>query len=282
MGRRLSAAVFVVTTLMVAALLLRPAGAQKETDDQLAFSYVAGAENGPERWGEIKPEWAICGNGSLQSPIDLSYGRGVPTLGYLDPAYRPAEATIVNRGHDIMLRFDGDAGSLVINGTAYHLSQLHWHTPSEHAVDGRAYDMELHMVHYSAEGKAAVVAFLYTEVAIGGHDAFLQGLEPFIRRIAGNDDQQEQRVGAVDPRGVRGFPAEYYRYMGSLTTPPCTEGVVWTVVKEVNYVRTVSSDQLRLLRQAVHDGMQDNARPLQKANNRDISIFMFTRLRDSF
>jgi carbonic anhydrase len=99
----------------------------------------------------------------MQSPIDLAHERVslVRSLGYLDHAYRPAEASIVNRGHDIMVRFEGDAGDLVINGTAYNLKQLHWHSPTEHTVDGRRYDLELHLVHESAEGKAAVIGILY-------------------------------------------------------------------------------------------------------------------------
>ncbi|XP_062192626.1 alpha carbonic anhydrase 7-like isoform X2 [Phragmites australis] len=261
-----------LSALLAGVLLLSAvvpaARAQEETEHEEEFSYVQGAENGPENWGAIKEEWAACSTGRMQSPIDLSDEDVslVCSLGYLNHTYRAAEASIVNRGHDIMVRFDGDAGSLVINGTAYYLRQLHWHSPTEHAVDDRRYDMELHMVHESAENKAAVIGILYK---IGRPDAFLHKLEPFIRRIADGPDR-EVRVGVVDPWGARGKGCAYYRYMGSLTTPPCTEGVIWTIIKKV---RTVSRCQLELLREAVHDGMEDNARPLQEVNNRDIGIF---------
>ncbi|XP_062195919.1 alpha carbonic anhydrase 7-like [Phragmites australis] len=261
-----------VSALLAAALLLSAAvpaaRAQEETEHEEEFSYVRGDENGPEHWGAIKAEWANCSRGRMQSPIDLSHERVklVRSLGYLNHAYRAAEASIVNRGHDIMVRFEGDAGSLVINGTAYFLRQLHWHSPTEHTVNGRRYDMELHMVHESAEMKAAVIGILYE---IGRHDAFLHQLEPFLKRIADKRDREE-RVGVVDPHGVRGWASVYYRYMGSLTVPPCTEGVVWTIVKRV---RTVSEYQLELLREAVHDDMEKNSRPLQEVNNRDIGIF---------
>jgi carbonic anhydrase len=140
-------------------------------DDELEFSYVCGSENGPENWGKIKEEWATCGSGRMQSPIDLSVSVS-GHLAYLNHTYRPAEASVVNRGHDIMLKFHGDAGagSLWINGTAYHLTQLHWHSPSEHSVNGRRYNMELHMVHLSADNKAAVIGLLYK---IGRHNDFL-------------------------------------------------------------------------------------------------------------
>jgi carbonic anhydrase len=126
--------------------------------------------------------------------------------------------------------FKGDAGSLVINGTAYHLRQLHWHTPSEHTVGGRRYDMELHLVHESAANKAAVIGVLYK---VGHPDRFLQTLEPAIRLIKETRDM-EVPIGVVDPSGARATGSVYYRYMGSLTTPPCTEGVVWTVFQKVN------------------------------------------------
>ncbi|WVZ92543.1 hypothetical protein U9M48_038594 [Paspalum notatum var. saurae] len=259
--------------LLAAAALLLLSGAavraQEETEDEHEFSYVPGDEHGPAHWGEIKPEWAACGAGRMQSPIDLSHDRVslVRSLGYLRDSYRPAQASIVNRGHDIMVRFSGDAGSVWINGTSYALKQMHWHSPSEHTVGGRRRAMELHLVHESAAGKAAVVGVLY-DVGERG-DALLSALEPAIRRIADRGDHEED-VGVVDPRGARGTASVYYRYMGSLTTPPCTEGVIWTIVKRV---RSVSKDQLELLREAVHDDMENNARPLQEVNGRDISMF---------
>ncbi|KAJ1254353.1 hypothetical protein BS78_K078400 [Paspalum vaginatum] len=262
-----------VAALLAAALLLcaavPAARAQGETEHEEEFSYVAGDEHGPEHWGEIKKEWAACGAGRMQSPVDLSHDRVSlsRSLGYLDHSYRPAEASIINRGHDIMVRFDGDAGSLVINCTAYRLTQLHWHSPTEHTIDGRRYDLELHLVHESADKKIAVIAILYE---IGdGHDALLHQLEPFIRRLA-NQRDREERVGLVNPMTARGRASVYYRYVGSLTAPPCTEGVIWTIIKRV---RTVSRYQLELLRDAVHDGNEMNARPLQKLNNRDVSVF---------
>ncbi|CAO2191765.1 unnamed protein product [Urochloa humidicola] len=262
----------VAAVLLLISVAVPAARAQlAETEHELKFSYVRGDERGPEHWGELNASWAACGAGRMQSPIDLSHERVslVRGLGYLDHSYRPAQASIHNRGHDIMVTFEGhDAGGLVIDGTAYRLKQLHWHSPAEHTIDGRRYDMELHMVHESAPpaNKTAVIGILFE---IGAEeDPFLRRLEHSIRMVA--DTNNTEPVGVVDPHGARGRASVYYRYMGSLTTPPCTEGVVWTVVKRV---RTVSKYQLELLREAVHDNMENNARPLQEVNDRDISIF---------
>ncbi|XP_066353741.1 bifunctional monodehydroascorbate reductase and carbonic anhydrase nectarin-3-like [Miscanthus floridulus] len=261
-----------VGALLAAALLLSAAvpgaRAQAETEDE-DFSYIPSADNGPENWGKIKAEWANCSVGRMQSPIDLSdeCAKLVQCLGYLITSYRPAEATIVNTGHYVMVSFNGDAGSLVINGTTYNLKQLHWHTPSEHTIAGRRYDLELHLVHQTSANKTAVIGILYEIGAI--KDPFLLWLEPSIKSIENTNDQPKD-IRVVDPNGARGIGSVYYRYMGSLTTPPCTEGVVWTVV---NKVSPVAKDQVKLLRDALQDGNTMNARPLQEVNNRDISIF---------
>uniref|UniRef100_M8BTC0 Uncharacterized protein n=1 Tax=Aegilops tauschii TaxID=37682 RepID=M8BTC0_AEGTA len=202
-SRDLGLAVLLLFSASVFLSAIRAARAQQETDEEEEFSYSLDAENGPAHWGDIKEEWSACGKGNMQSPIDLASPRVslVRGLGYLNHSYVPANATIVNRGHDIMLKFESDAGSVSIGGTPYFLRQLQWHSPTEHSVNGRRYDMELHMFHESAQGKAAVIGVFYE---IGAHDAFL------------------------------------------------------------HKVRTVSRHQLELLREAVHDDMEKNARPRQE------------------
>ncbi|XP_037467375.1 alpha carbonic anhydrase 7-like [Triticum dicoccoides] len=232
------------------------------------FSYSLDAENGPTHWGEIKEERSACGEGEMQSPIDLAspHVSLVSHLRHLNHSYAPANAFVVNRGHDIMVHFEGDVGSVFIDYTAYHLRQLHWHAPTEHSVNGRRYDMELYMVHQSAKNKTAVIGVFYE---IGARDAFQHKLEPYLEMIA-KQPEREEKVGVVDARSARGRASMYYRYVGSLTTPPCTQGVIWTIVKRVH---TVSRHQLELLREAVHDEMEKNARPRQEVKIRDISRF---------
>ncbi|CAL9765492.1 unnamed protein product [Musa acuminata subsp. burmannicoides] len=254
--------------VLVAALLQSFPVASQEVEDEKEFSYQRGSQIGPEHWGEIHHEWAACGKGRTQSPIDLSDQRVqvFPCLGRLRRSYRPADAILKNRGHDIMLKWEDEAGGIWINGTEYGLKQMHWHSPSEHTIDGRRYPMEMHMVHESADNKIAVVGILYK---IGHHDPFLAELERYIERISDKHETLEV-VGMVDPRHVRKGSRKYYRYTGSLTTPPCTEGVAWTIIKKV---RTVSREQLALLREAVHDGSEMNARPTQKMNKRIVGLY---------
>ncbi|XP_042455449.1 alpha carbonic anhydrase 7-like [Zingiber officinale] len=240
----------------------------EEVDDEMEFSYEKGSEVGPEHWGHIHKEWAACSKGRMQSPVDLSHERVqvLPLLGRLRRSYRPVPAVLKNRGHDIMLRFEGNAGSVRINGSEYALKQLHWHSPSEHTINGRRFHMELHMVHQTADNRTAVVGILYT---LGRSEPFLAKMERYIDMIKDKHEAEEE-VGLVDPRVIKRGSRKYYRYMGSLTTPPCTEGVVWTIIKKV---RTVSREQVRRLREAVHDHASMNARPIQEINNRGIGLF---------
>ncbi|CAL1404240.1 unnamed protein product [Linum trigynum] len=257
---------FSFLALFLAAVPL--ASAATEVEDEREFTYMPDGENGPNRWGEIHPDWHSCNSGKLQSPIDMLDERVdvVSHLGRLNRSYKAANATLVNRGHDMMMRWEGGAGSIRVNGTEYTLEQCHWHTPSEHTINGKRYAMEAHMVHESADGKIVVVGILYT---IGRPDSFLQSIQHHLEDVAGTKED-ETTVGVVDPRDIKIGSRKYYRYIGSLTIPPCTENVTWSIVKKV---RTVSREQLRLLRVAVHDDSNSNARPLQPKFGRKVNLF---------
>ncbi|ESW22171.1 hypothetical protein PHAVU_005G133000 [Phaseolus vulgaris] len=241
----------------------------REVDDESEFSYEEESENGPSHWGDIHPEWRLCNNGSMQSPIDLLNERVeiVSQLGRLQMNYQPSNASIRNRGHDIMLEWVAGAGHLQINETKYVLNQCHWHSPSEHTIDGKRFDLELHIVHETPSGQTTVIGILYK---IGRTpDSFLSSLTSHIKVIS-NSTEAERMVGVVDPRQIKIFYKQYYRYMGSLTIPPCTENVSWTIVREI---RSVSKEQVRLLRAAVDDESETNARPLQLINNRLLQLY---------
>ncbi|KAF2571334.1 hypothetical protein F2Q70_00001569 [Brassica cretica] len=208
---------FILLTIIVT--MISCSNAQREVgklytfdlEDESEFSYVRNQENGPEKWGKLKPEWKMCGKGEMQSPIDLMHKRVriVSHLGRLTRNYKPSNATLRNRGHDMMVRFEEGSSSIRINNVEYQLHQLHWHSPSEHTINGRRFALELHMVHESLNGSLAVVTVLYK---IGRPDSFL------------------------------------------------------------NLVKTVARNQVKLLRVAVHDHSNTNARPVQPTNMRVVKF----------
>ena len=181
-------------------------------------------EHGPAAWGAMKPEFATCATGSRQSPIDIRGGVAVD----LEPIkfdYRSTNFGVVDNGHTIQVNV-GAGNSIEVMGRRYELAQFHFHRPSEERIDGRQFDMVAHLVHKSLEGQLAVVAVLLERGA-----AFAQ-----IQQVWNNlplEKNTEQR--ALQPLDLNQLlPAErrYYTYMGSLTTPPCSEGVLWMVMQQ--------------------------------------------------
>jgi len=239
----------------------------QEVENEREFEYEEGPK-GPEHWGELKEEWKACGNGTHQSPIDVvkRHARINPDMGKLRRIYRPANATLMNRGHDIMLKWPKGAGSIEIEGKRFTLNQYHWHAPAEHTVDGKRYPLESHLVHQAEDGKIAVIGIIYK---FGRPDTFLAELMDEIKSIA-DMEPPEEALGMVDPKHIKWGSRKYYRYTGSLTTPPCTEGVIWTVIHKV---RTVSKDQVAALHEAIHDNHEKNARPTQSTNGRAVNMY---------
>ncbi|CAA7033960.1 unnamed protein product [Microthlaspi erraticum] len=247
--------------------LLSSALAADETETE--FHYRKGEEADPSKWSSIKPEWKICGTGKRQSPIDLT-----PQIAklvhnsteLLQTYYKPVTATLKNRGYDMMISWTEDAGKVVINKTDYKLVQSHWHAPSEHFLNGERLAMELHMVHKSAEGHLAVIGILFRE---GAPNAFISRIMDKINSIA---DKQggEAIIGQIDPREEFEWDlTKFYEYRGSLTTPPCTEDVNWTIV---NKVGTVSREQIDRVVDARRGGYEANARPAQALNGRVVFL----------
>ncbi|GKU89796.1 hypothetical protein SLEP1_g3889 [Rubroshorea leprosula] len=205
-----------------------------EVGEETPFTYIEGTGKGPNEWGNIRPDWKVCNTGKLQSPIDLLDGRVqvMSNLGKLKRDNKAAPAVVKNRGHGISVWWEGYAGKININETDYKLTQCHWHSPSEHTFNGA-----------SASGKTAVIGIVYK---YGRPDPLLSRLLHHIKTVGKN----ERPIGILNPGDIKFGSRKYYRYNGSLTTPPCTEGVVWTIVKKV---RTASREQVKALRDAVHD-----------------------------
>ncbi|CAN8252997.1 unnamed protein product [Cochlearia groenlandica] len=261
--------IFLIMFISITIVSSAPPPPGGEVEDETEFSYGLKGKTGPAKWGTIKAEWKLCGKGKMQSPIDVKDKNVIVTnrLGSLRSQYIVSNTTIKNRGHDIMLKFKGGNGGIgvTIGGTKYKLHQLHWHSPSEHAINGKRYALEQHMVHESKSGSYAVVAFFYN---VGPPDPFLLSLEKHLKNVT-DTHEAERDVGRTDPKKLIFESKEYYRYTGSLTTPPCSENVIWSISKQV---RTVTSQQVKLLRVAVHDASNTNARPLQPINKRVVHL----------
>lgn len=208
---------------------------------------------GPEAWATLDPAYARCGSGRRQSPIDVRDGISVD-LQPLDFDYRPGAFSVLDDGRTV--RVDVAAGStLAVGGRRYMLRQFHFHRPSEERLDGRGYPMSAHLVHADAEGRLAVVAVL-----IDGGKA-----HPLVQQVW-NDLPLERHApqsgaGPLDPAALLPEDRRYATFMGSLTTPPCTEGVLWIVLRQP---ATMSPEQMAIFARLY----PMNARPLQAASGR--------------
>ena len=221
-----------------------------------------GAEHGPAEWAALSPDFGACASGARQSPIDLagaaaesSAGASVAELQSI-PGARGAE--VVNNGHTVQVNYAG-AGSLTIDGETFPLAQYHFHSPSENTVDGKHYPMEMHLVHQSAGGQLAVLGVFIEE---GAKNAAFAPVWSNLPREKGSEVHLERLAVSVDDL----LPEERvaWSFDGSLTTPPCSEGVKWLVLKEPV---ELSGQQIAAFR-AVVDG---NSRPTQPLNGRPVT-----------
>jgi carbonic anhydrase len=180
-------------------------------------------ETGPANWGKINADWAKCGTGTRQSPIDLRDGMKVD-LEQIAFDYRPSGFSVVNNGHTVQVAV-GMGNYITVQNRTYELVQFHFHRPSEERINGRGTEMVVHLVHKDAEGRLAVVAVLLERGAAN----------PMIQTVWNNLPLEKNDAFApavaLDVNEIVPAKREYFTFMGSLTTPPCTEGVLWMVMK---------------------------------------------------
>lgn len=216
-------------------------------------------EIGPQAWGNITPEFAICGAGREQSPIDLTHA--IPSMvGDVTPKWIPMRARIGNNGHTIQI--DCDPGSTVIvDGVEYALLQFHFHHPSEHTIDGKYFPMEVHFVHRSEAGLAVLGVMLVEGAA-----------NPLIttlwQQMPTHGGEKFDLNAPILPSALLPPSATTYRYSGSLTTPPCSEIVSWIV-----YHRPVELSPQQIA--DFSNIFANNARPIQAQNRRKLLLDIF-------
>jgi carbonic anhydrase len=222
---------------------------------------------GPEQWGTLSPRFVACGAGAAQSPIDIAVpavATPVAALGLrgrsaaLRIAHHEHVADGINNGHTIQVNVD-DGDTLSLDGSAYALVQYHFHHPSEHTLGGRRFPMEMHMVHRSEAGGLAVVGVLIAEGADNPAFAPVWANLPVAKGVETHYAHVQEDVDAMLP-AVR----TSYRYDGSLTTPPCTEGVRWVLL---NVPIELGAAQIRAFTELIGD----NSRPLQPLNGRTVA-----------
>lgn len=215
-------------------------------------------ENGPQNWGKLKPEFNICAIGKRQSPIAI---RDDNTLvGPAEPIrfmYTPSRGTVVNNGHTIQVDLEGD-NNIVVRGASYQLLQFHFHTPSEEMINSRRYPMVAHLVHKNEAGQLAVVAVL---LEVGEPNPMIDTVWTYLP--LDTSDRVRVPEGMIDMNLMLPADQRYYQFIGSLTTPPCTEGVLWMVMKQP---LRISQAQFKVFTQL----FPLNARPVQPLNARPV------------
>lgn len=233
----LLAAAILVSGTLVACAPSEPPSQQSATqpteateDDAMkespAWSYQG--ETGPDHWGDLDPEYALCETGTEQSPIDLT-GATAADLEPLVFDYRPVPVEVTHLGTTVKTPLVG-AGTLTVDGTPFAIQEVHFHSPSEHTEDGDFYPLEAHLVHATDEGELAVVGvFLEDGGEVEDHPGYAE-LTDHLPASAGETTSPEGVE--LDPASLLPTERGTYRYAGSLTTPPCLEGVRWHVMVE--------------------------------------------------
>lgn len=212
-------------------------------------------DTGPESWGMLKPEFQQCMLGKRQSPIDIR--EGIPVQ--LDPIqfdYRVSAFKVIDNGHTIQANVE-PGNSITVLGRRYELLQFHFHRPSEERINGKQFDMVAHLVHKDVDGKLAVIAVLIDQ---GNQHPMMQ----LVWNALPLEKGMEQASSVpIDLNLVLPERKQYFTYMGSLTTPPCSEGVLWMVMKQP---AQMSREQIAIFAKMY----PMNARPIQSAQGRMI------------
>jgi len=243
------------TALLLAVLFVAPSPALAQGHGSAPHWSYSGTE-GPEHWGDLDPSFAVCKTGKRQSPVNIDH----PKKAELQPIqfdYRPSPLKIINNGHTIQINYT-PGSTLTIGGKQYQVVQFHFHKPSEEAISGKHFGMVLHIVHRSSEGNLAVVGVLLE----GGED------NRFIEKLWSNlpkEEGKEMEVAGVTVNIADALPADhsFYHFTGSLTTPPCTEGVEFYIMKTAVQL---SAGQMA----AFAKYFPLNARPIQPLNGREV------------
>jgi carbonic anhydrase len=233
------------------------------SDDDMGVSHNSThwsyeGESGPRFWGELSPSFTDCMDGRQQSPINIEHSTSDRELRPIKFSYRKVETFLKDNGHTLLAEMPGDyQGFISYHGKRYDLLNFHFHLPSEHLVAGVPYEMEMHLVHKSKNGDLAVVAVFLQEGKKGHRE---------LGKIWHNLPQRKGLVGitaAVNPMKFLPKDRGYFAYMGSLTTPPCSEGVQWLILRKPSTLSGKQMEQFNYI-------FKHNARPVRPLHKRKI------------
>jgi carbonic anhydrase len=214
---------WIALVLLIVALVSLPAGPRAQWKTRWSYE----GTRGPEHWGDLDPGYAACKIGKEQSPIDIRNAKKaqLPAIRF---EYKSGSLKIINNGYTAV-RVDyapGNGNFLFVGDQRYELTQFHFHHPSEESIQGQRFDMVAHLMHESSDGKIAGVAVL---LKAGSANTTVRQLWEQMPKTPG---KEEVIAGVeVNPTGLLPRDTSYYTYMGSLTAPPCTEGVTWFVLR---------------------------------------------------
>ncbi|MFZ6676004.1 carbonic anhydrase [Undibacterium sp. Xuan67W] len=210
-------------------------------------------------WAELDQNFATCKLGKVQSPINIltksAEKAALPAIGF---AYSAGAAEVINNGHTIQVNLPA-AGKASFDGVDYQLLQFHFHTPSEERINGKAYPLVAHLVHKNVDGKLAVVAVLFK---LGKENTALKSV---FNTLPAKEGDKTALDGMLNPSDMLPADATYYAFMGSLTTPPCSEEVRWQVLKTPVEISKTQLAQFKKL-------YRMNARPVQPLNGRKVQV----------
>lgn len=238
--------------LLIAALL---AGSFSVTAaEQTHWSYDG--QEDPAHWGKLSPDFSLCETGKNQSPINIK-GALETHHAQLQLAFQPGKQQIVNNGHTVQVNVSG-GNTLVLDSSTFTLQQFHFHAPSENEIDGKQFPLEAHFVYKGKDGELAVLALMFQQGKANAQ------LAKAWQQIPTTVNQTAVLSAPLDIQALLPKQFNFYRFSGSLTTPPCSEGVSWMVLgKPVS----ASAEQIAQFKNAVRHA---NNRPIQPLNGRVI------------
>ena len=220
------------------------------------FGYIGNVA--PAHWGELNPKFKMCSEGKQQSPINI-----IPTkkgnLSPLDISYKTASKSIINNGHSIQVNIE-DGSVLKLDGKDFKLKQFHFHVPSENNINGNKFPLEAHFVNVADDGQIAVIGVMFKYGKENPTLAKIWNELPSLKE----GEAKEFKLGSEDINKLLPKEREYYKFMGSLTTPPCSQNVKWQIFKTPLEVSKEQIDKF------FSQFSFPNNRPIQPTNDRDI------------